>query len=576
MTFITQIGLILTLTPSPHAELASPVFWVQVLTGLIIGVPLLFAPTIIARYRNHPKKDWIFTLNFLSAWTGFGWILLLIWSLGPKNPIRSAEEYRRRYPLPGSTTLESTPIEQQPPGTSDAVLASSSKSSSNSTVIASAILGGALIIGLAIFASIRLSYPGRKDAEKNQGLATFRSTATPAPSVVTRPDSIVNKAKAAVVELVAYDANWSQIATGTGFFVSADGELLTNFHVIEGATHISAGTEKGAIFIFEKFVTGSADSDVALLKFQAADVDFLKLGTSTNAVEGETVFVIGNPEGLTGTVSNGIISSFRKNRSYIQITAPISPGSSGSPVLDETGQVIGMASGGNKEGQNLNFAVSAEAIEAAIQKISDIPPEVLPRGIAEATPSPLVTPSPTPDEKLASNYFSKGLATFKSTATPAPSVVPLATPSTTEPPQTEESLEHDFLSSGRQYLDQKQYSEAVKLFTTVIQGNPKSKDAFFFRGLAFAELNEDRAAIADFSKAIELDPSDTHAYSQRGKIFKSLGRYTEALSDFTKAIELNKPDKVILLQERANLYDKMGDKKKAERDRADAGRQRYQ
>jgi Trypsin-like peptidase domain len=184
----------------------------------------------------------------------------------------------------------------------------------NTLLIGCAILGGSLIIGFAIFASIRLSYPDRKDAEKNQGLAKFRSTATPAPSVVTRPDSIVNKAKAAVVELIAYDANWSPIKTGTGFFITADGELLTNFHVIEGATHISARTEKGAIFIFEKFVTGSADSDVALLKFQAADVDFLKIGTSTNAVEGETVLVIGNPEGLQGTVSNGIISAFRENR----------------------------------------------------------------------------------------------------------------------------------------------------------------------------------------------------------------------------------------------------------------------
>jgi hypothetical protein len=56
---------------------------------------------------------------------------------------------------------------------------------------------------------------------------------------------------------------------------------------------------------------------------------------------GETVLVIGNPEGLQGTVSNGIISAFRESRSYIQITAPVSPGSSGSPVLDDTGQVIG-------------------------------------------------------------------------------------------------------------------------------------------------------------------------------------------------------------------------------------------
>ena len=92
------------------------------------------------------------------------------------------------------------------------------------------------------------------------------------------------------------------------------------------------------------------------------------------AVEGQRVLVIGNPDGLEGTVSDGIISAFRSGRSMIQITAPISPGSSGSPVLDETGQVIGMATLVSKEGQNLNFAISAEAIKDSIQ--SGVTPSV--------------------------------------------------------------------------------------------------------------------------------------------------------------------------------------------------------
>jgi S1-C subfamily serine protease len=127
-----------------------------------------------------------------------------------------------------------------------------------------------------------------------------------------------------VVQVIASDGNWTPVRTGTGFFISADGDLLTNFHVIQGAVHISARTDKGAMFVFERVLAESAHSDVALLKFQATDVDFLKIGTSTNAVVGETVLVIGNPEGLQGTVSNGIISAFRENRAYIQITAPVS------------------------------------------------------------------------------------------------------------------------------------------------------------------------------------------------------------------------------------------------------------
>jgi Trypsin-like peptidase domain len=101
------------------------------------------------------------------------------------------------------------------------------------------------------------------------------------------------------------------------------------------------------------------------LQFQATGVPFLRLGESANKVEGERVIVIGNPTGLTGTVSDGIIAAFRENHSFIQITAPISPGSSGSPVLDEGGNVIGVATL-NIEGQNLNFAIAVEKVSAVL------------------------------------------------------------------------------------------------------------------------------------------------------------------------------------------------------------------
>jgi len=90
------------------------------------------------------------------------------------------------------------------------------------------------------------------------------------------------------------------------------------------------------------------------------------LGDSTDKVEGEKVIVIGNPTGFLGTVSEGIISGFRENRSLIQFTAPISYCSSGSPVMDENGQVIGVATWLSEPGQNLNFAIAVEEVSAAV------------------------------------------------------------------------------------------------------------------------------------------------------------------------------------------------------------------
>jgi hypothetical protein len=179
---------------------------------------------------------------------------------------------------------------------------------------------------------------------------------------------LVRQAKPAVVQIVALDQQNKPLKTGTGFFISGDGELLTNYHVISGATSILAKTPSGAIYFLKGIVSVSPPTDVALLQFYATDVPHLTLGSTTDAVEGQRVLVIGNPEGLEGTVSDGIISAFRENRSMIQITAPISHGSSGSPVLDESGQVLGIATLVFWEGQNLNFAISAETIRNAITK----------------------------------------------------------------------------------------------------------------------------------------------------------------------------------------------------------------
>jgi serine protease Do len=191
-------------------------------------------------------------------------------------------------------------------------------------------------------------------------------------SVVAGPITvakIVAKGKQAVVQIVAMDKNGEHIKTGTGFSVTADGLLLTNYHVIAGAAYLSARTASGATFRLESVLVRSGKPDLAILKFAATDVAYLDLGSSADAVEGQRVLVIGNPEDLPGTVSEGIISAFRSDRAYIQITAPISPGSSGSPVLDEeSGQVIGMATLVYREGQNLNFAISADTIWAYIKE----------------------------------------------------------------------------------------------------------------------------------------------------------------------------------------------------------------
>lgn len=308
-------------------------------------------------------------------------------------------------------------------------------------------------------------------------------------AVSTHPG--VEKTKPAVVEILTFDQQNKPLKTGTGFFVSSDGALLTNFHVISGASSILAKTPTGAVYFLKNLVATSESDDVAKLQFIATDVPYLTLGSSLKAVEGQRVLVIGNPEGLEGTVSDGIISAFRSGRSMIQITAPISPGSSGSPVLDETGQVIGMATLVSKEGQNLNFAISAEAIKEAVQ--------------SGGAPSLAVT-TPTP-------------VTSSQTLT--------------------EPLYHFLEASGE--VDKKQYKDAIKEYSEAIRAQPDFADAYANRGWCYLQLDLYEKAIMDLSEAIRQKPDSPEFYLTRADAYFDLKQYESAISDYTEVIRL-KPD----------------------------------
>jgi serine protease Do len=174
---------------------------------------------------------------------------------------------------------------------------------------------------------------------------------------------IVQKAKAAIVEILTYNAKGRPLATGSGFFASPD-VIITNAHVIKGASKIFARMSNGTLYpVTVKDTRGGENVDVASLVLPQAssNASFLYL-SRPEVIAGQRVLVIGNPEGLEGTVSDGIVSAIRNGGKLIQITAAISPGSSGSPVLNEEGNVIGVATMTAREGQNLNSAISSRAI----------------------------------------------------------------------------------------------------------------------------------------------------------------------------------------------------------------------
>lgn len=174
-----------------------------------------------------------------------------------------------------------------------------------------------------------------------------------------------------VALLVLQDSHQQPISLGSGFFVR-EGIVATSLHVLEGASNgyvkIVGRPTKYAI---NGIVGKDTRSDLALIAVETKAPP-LSLADDAFPDVGEEIFALGNPEGLEGTLSVGIVSGVRQTgtESLLQITAPISPGSSGGPLLSGNGKVIGITAATFSEGQNLNFAVPVKYLRRLLAEMN--------------------------------------------------------------------------------------------------------------------------------------------------------------------------------------------------------------
>lgn len=168
---------------------------------------------------------------------------------------------------------------------------------------------------------------------------------------------LVAKNEKAIFQIFSYDEFGAPFSTGTGFFIKSDGTGFTSLHVLKEAKYAFARDYKGEVYQINKITRICKDCDIAEFIISATNKTFPTLTLTNNVpLKGSDIFVIGNPEGLESTVSKGIISAIREGENkVIQISAPISPGSSGSPIMDMSGNVFAISTYQHKEGQNLNF-----------------------------------------------------------------------------------------------------------------------------------------------------------------------------------------------------------------------------
>jgi S1-C subfamily serine protease len=205
--------------------------------------------------------------------------------------------------------------------------------------------------------------------------------------------AISREANGAVVSIIMSDRNGHPITQGSGFLISKDGHVVTNYHVIREGVSAIVKLPNGASFHVDGVLASDKNRDVAIIKAHGVDFRTLSLGDSGRLQVGEEVVAIGNSLSLESTVSNGIVSAFRTDENeggkFVQITAPISPGSSGGPLFNMAGEVVGITTSHLVGGDNLNFAIPINDVKpmlvARLSKARALPDEPEADEKAEAT-----------------------------------------------------------------------------------------------------------------------------------------------------------------------------------------------
>lgn len=271
----------------------------------------------------------------------------------------------------------------------------------------------------AIFVSIVLLLGCRQPSESVLE-AQVRKAPTPIPSSVSAErqtpivrvvhgifPSVVNIQTEAVIRQREFDRffgfplgerSFKTQSVGSGFVWSSDGVIVTNAHVIEGASKIVAlfhdGTE------LEATVVGvDPDSDLAVLRVEAKDLPAAPIGTSSDLLIGEPVIAIGNPFGLSGSVTTGVLSATGRSvptqdrsrtfTDFLQTDASINPGNSGGPLVNIEGKVIGINTAIYADAQNIGFAIPVDRARKIVEDLveyGEVHPVWLGVGTATLTP----------------------------------------------------------------------------------------------------------------------------------------------------------------------------------------------
>jgi tetratricopeptide (TPR) repeat protein len=349
---------------------------------------------------------------------------------------------------------------------------------------------------------------------------------------------LVRRIKPSAVAIETFDAKGEKLSRGSGFFIEND-RIVTNRHVLEGAYRAEVHSSNGTVFSVKGVLAIDAEGDLALLKIDVPSPTIRPLPLDkTSPQEGESVVVIGNPLGLEGSVTNGIVSAVRDIPTFgriIQITAAISAGSSGSPVVNMQGQVIGIATLQVTGGQSVNFAIPSE-------RISQLQ-------IASSTMSlsELVATSGRNKRAKAVQSFRDGLSFLSKDDCEK------ALPYFEKAVESDSSYAEAWAQSG--FCNEKlgRHAEALEASKKAVNLRP-SAESYFNIGLASYYLKQYKDAAEAYRAAIKLDPYNAaDAYYALGLVYRDWGKADDEIQAYKQAIK-QRPDYTVAYERLGSRY----------------------
>jgi len=390
-------------------------------------------------------------------------------------------------------------------------------------------------------------------------------------------EQVFSRVSPAVVRVVVRDRDFKEIGLGSGFFVAADGLLVTNHHVVRGAQFATVLRADGSTLFVDGVLALDEGRDLAILKVNGTGLPCLEVvPADAPPPVGTQVYAVGNPLGQTNTFSNGMISGIRKEGGEvreIQTNAAISPGSSGGPLVDAQGRVVGVIKSYMVDGQALNFAVPAAAVRALHVKAATAKPAPLASAGGKSLDAKATRELDAAYAAIAEKRWSDavGILTGLRSRQPDNPFVWLALGHLHSQLGNHEleidayktairlkpDYAHAHLYLGMAYIKtairlnpddaaanvsrMHLFAEAVEPLKTAIRLKPDDNAAYFSLSIAYSEMGRYAEEIEVHKSIIRLKPDDADAYLFLGKAYVNMGHGAEAVEAYKTAIRL-KPD----------------------------------